>query len=77
MIQSCAPRPSQSLPLLVWQDLQALDGLRKQRDALISRAAALPPHAHRRVELEARIRDLTSRILTNEQVLHARIGGGR
>lgn len=51
------------LPLLSWKERTEIDRLQAERDRLADRIAALRPHCHRRVELQARLRDLTARQL--------------
>ena len=76
MIRSCTPRPPQPLPLLIWQDMQELEQLRAQHKILSARTEALPPHAHRRIELEVRLKALTAHILIAEQDILTRMRGG-
>ena len=59
------------LPLLVWREQDEVARLQAQRDDLARRIAVLRPHSHRRIELQARLRDLTARQLQ----LLAEIGG--
>jgi hypothetical protein len=51
------------LPLLSWREDAALARLRADRAALAARIAALPPMSHRRVELTARLKEMTAREL--------------
>ncbi|MEO9612615.1 MAG: hypothetical protein ABJG86_09820 [Nitratireductor sp.] len=59
------------LPLLTWRKEQALAHLRMERMQLARRIAALPPMSHRRVELVARLKELTARELSAEIELSA------
>lgn len=59
------------LPLLVWREQDEVARLQAEREKLVQRVAALRPHSHRRIELQARLRDLTVRQLQ----LLAEIGG--
>lgn len=70
MIMARAVQPA-SLPLLVWREQDEVARLQAERDRLVQRVAALRPHSHRRIELQARLRDLTARQLQ----LLADIGG--
>lgn len=57
------PRPSstksESLPLLSWPENSQIDALENDRRLLIKRIEKLPPHAHRRIQLEARLIQFT------------------
>lgn len=53
----------QVLPLLVWTEQRDVLLLQDARADLQRRIQTLRPHSHRRVELEARLRDLTARQL--------------
>lgn len=65
-----AARQSGILPLLAWNELREIDLVEARRRELRRRIVLLPPRSHRRVELEARLRELTAQQL----VLSARIG---
>ena len=47
-------------PLFVWPERVAIDAVEQRRRELIDRIAALPRLSHRRVVLEARLRDITA-----------------
>lgn len=49
----------QVLPLLVWTEQREVLRLQDERTDLQRRILLLRPHSHRRIELEARLRDLT------------------
>lgn len=55
-----------AFPLLVWHEQSEIDRLAQERADLQRRINALRKHAHRRVELEARLRDLTRRQIALE-----------
>lgn len=55
-----------AVPLFHWPELQRLAALEADRRRLMARAAALPPASHRRIVLEARIAELTARLLAAE-----------
>jgi len=57
------------LPLLVWHELAAIEDLRRERLELKRRIDLYPPHAHRRVVLEARLRELTHRLISAEAAI--------
>ena len=59
--------------LFVWREQAEIARLQAQRDELIARIGRLRPHCHRRIELQARLKELTARQLEIE----AEIGGGR
>lgn len=61
-----------SMPLLIWTELAEIERLQAQRNTLELRIAALKPHSHRRVELEARLRDLTATQLKIEATIRGR-----
>lgn len=52
-----------NLPLLSWREDAALSRLRADRADLAARIAVLPRMNHRRVELTARLKELTAREL--------------
>jgi hypothetical protein len=56
-------------PLLHWQGLRAIDGLRARRHDIAVRMSGLAPHSHRRVVLQARLNDLTAQIIRRELAL--------
>ncbi len=60
------------MPLLIWTELAEIGRLQAQRLSLETRIAALRPHSHRRVELEARLRDLTASQLKIEATIRGR-----
>ena len=49
-----------ALPLLTWPEDATLARLATERDALIERIERLPRMSHKRVELTARLRQLTA-----------------
>lgn len=49
-----------ALPLLIWREDAAAARLAAERRQLRERIARLPPMSHRRVELSARLRQLTN-----------------
>lgn len=51
--------PAAPLPLLTWQEDEALARLAADRENLMARIARLRPMSHRRVELIARLKQLT------------------
>ncbi|WP_156460144.1 hypothetical protein [Mesorhizobium sp. Root157] len=53
----------QILPLLVWTEQREVLLLQDARTDLQRRILSLRPHSHRRVVLEARLRDLTAQQL--------------
>ncbi|MCB1470896.1 MAG: hypothetical protein KDK08_27895 [Rhizobiaceae bacterium] len=64
MARSAATAPV--LPLLVWHELSAIDQLRRERFELMRRINLYPPYSHRRVVLESRLRELTTRLISAE-----------
>jgi hypothetical protein len=52
--------PAASLPLLTWREDAAVLQLADERQRLRERIARLPPMSHRRVELTARLKQLTA-----------------
>jgi hypothetical protein len=62
-------RLPQTLPLLDWPEVSEQALLREERADLMRRIAALRPHAHRRIVLEARLAAVTAQLLTVEQRL--------
>ncbi|PWE52135.1 hypothetical protein DEM27_32565 [Metarhizobium album] len=60
------------LPLLNWQRLVEIDRLAKRREELCQRIAKLKPHAHQRVALEERIRQVTLQQMQLENQLQGR-----
>lgn len=60
------PQALVAVPLFHWPELQRLAALDDDRRRLMARAAALPPASHRRIVLEARIAELTARLLAAE-----------
>lgn len=55
-----------ALPLFNWQMAVEADRLQRERDDLSKRIQKLRPRSHRRVELEFRLRELTSRQIAIE-----------
>jgi hypothetical protein len=51
------PSPG-ALPLFAWPEIREIEAARLE---LVRRIALLPPHSHRRVELTARLKNLTER----------------
>jgi len=68
MIMARAAHPA-ILPLLVWREQDEIARLQAQREDLWRRIEALRPHSHRRIELQARLRDVTARQLEFERDL--------
>lgn len=65
---------SSSMPaLFVWREQAEIDRLQAQREALIARIGRLRPHCHRRIELQARLQQITAAQLA----LITRLEGGR
>lgn len=65
---------SPSVPaLFVWREQAEIARLQAQRDELIARIARMRPHCHRRIELQARLQQITAQQL----VLQNRLEGGR
>jgi hypothetical protein len=62
-----------ALPLFVWTEQSEIDRLQVERENLVSRIGQLRPHAHHRIELEARLRAITAR----QMALQVKIGGAR
>lgn len=62
------------LPLLNWQKLVEHDRLSATREQLLKRIAALKPHAHKRLALEERVRQITLRQMVLENALQKRKG---
>ena len=56
-------RQPETLPLLVWHEQAEVDRLQRERDGLKARINALKPFAHKRLELEYRLKVLTARQL--------------
>lgn len=52
--------PSASLPLLTWREDAAAARLADERRQLRERIERLPPMSHRRVELMARLKQMTA-----------------
>ncbi|WP_048646586.1 hypothetical protein [Nitratireductor soli] len=48
------------LPLLTWPQARLIERMEAERAALAERIAQLPRHAHYRLALETRLRDLTA-----------------
>lgn len=61
MMARTAPPPL--LPLLVWTEQREVLRLQDARDDLQRRIMMLRPHSHKRIELEARLRDVTAQQL--------------
>lgn len=59
--------------LFVWREQAEIARLQAQRDELIARIGRLRPHCHRRIELQARLQQITAAQL----VLVTRVEGGR
>jgi hypothetical protein len=53
--------PAEVLPLLAWPQARVAARLEEERRLLSERIARLPRHAHYRLELEARLREITTR----------------
>ena len=58
-----------SLPLLNWQKQAEHYRLQVDRERLLARIATLPPRAHKRLELECRVREMTVRQMALEVAL--------
>lgn len=71
-MMSRRPPAISEMPLLVWTELAEIGRLEAQRQTLGTRIAALRPHSHRRVELEARLRDLTATQLKIEATIRGK-----
>lgn len=50
---------TQDAPLFAWQSQKRIADLQSQRERLMAKIATLPRHAHKRIELELRLRDMT------------------
>lgn len=59
--------------LFVWREQAEIARLQAQRDELIARIGRLRPHCHRRIELQARLQQITAAQLA----LQARLESGR
>ncbi|MFA7604052.1 MAG: hypothetical protein WCY29_13665 [Novosphingobium sp.] len=57
------------LPLLVWREQDEIGRIQILREALCERIDTLRPHSHRRIELQAQLRELTVRQLELERKL--------
>jgi len=55
-----------AFPLLAWAELAVIARLEEEREALRHRVERLPRHSHRRIELEVRLRLITSQQLAAE-----------
>lgn len=65
---------SSSMPaLFVWREQVEIDRLQAQRAELIARIGRLRPHCHRRIELQARLQQITAAQLA----LQTRLENGR
>lgn len=62
-------RLPQTLPLLDWPEVSEAALLREERADLQRRIALQRPRAHRRLVLEARLADVTARLLLAEKRL--------
>ncbi|WP_457587310.1 hypothetical protein [Ensifer canadensis] len=58
------------LPLFNWQELTEADRLQQDRERLLKRIQALRPHAHKRLALEERVREITLRQMALETKLY-------
>ncbi len=56
-------------PLLVWRERSEVERMEEEREALRIRIARLRPNSHYRLELEARLRDLTGRQMRLEMTI--------
>lgn len=65
-------RPAAALPLLSWPEQVEIAALAQERGALSGRIEKLPRFSHRRVVLNARLRELTERQLRLEGELNAK-----
>lgn len=63
------PAGSAPPPLLIWRERSDIERLEEERAALRQRISRLRPHSHYRLELEARLRDLTMRQMRLEMAL--------
>jgi hypothetical protein len=69
---------TEPLPLLIWQQHAEHFRLQQTREQLLSRIAALRPHAHKRLALEERVRQVTLRQIELENAIaRAREGHAR
>ncbi len=66
---SCSANPS----LFVWREQSEVARLQAQRDGLLARVQQLRPHSHRRIELQARLKELTARQLELEARIEERL----
>ncbi|WP_440410665.1 hypothetical protein [Neorhizobium petrolearium] len=65
------------LPLFNWQIQAEHHRLQGDREQLLARIAKLRPHAHRRLALEERVRQITFRQIELENEMYGRSGGRR
>lgn len=65
----CPRAADQDAPLFDWPERHEIERLEDQRQQLHGRIMALRPHSHYRIELEARLRELTRRQLDLQQLL--------
>lgn len=65
---SCSANPS----LFVWREQSEIAQLQAQRAGLLARIQQLRPHCHRRIVLQAQLRDLTARQLQLESKIEGR-----
>ncbi|CAD7055349.1 hypothetical protein RHAB21_00701 [Pseudorhizobium halotolerans] len=61
---------TEALPLLNWQKQAEHFRLQEDRERLLARIATLRPREHKRVLLEARVRELTLRQMALENELY-------
>lgn len=66
---SCSAIPS----LFVWREQSEIAQLQAQRDTLLARIQQMRPHCHRRIELQARLKELTARQLQLESQIEGRL----
>lgn len=66
---SCSPMPS----LFAWREQSEVAQLQAQREGLLARVQQLRPHCHRRIELQARLKELTARQLELEARIEERL----
>lgn len=59
--------------LFVWREQAEIARLQAQRDELIARIGRLRPHCHRRIELQARLQQIT----VAQLALQTRLEDGR
>ncbi len=64
----CNANPS----LFVWREQSEILHLQAQRDGLLARIRQLRPHCHRRIVLQAQLKELTARQLELEASIEAR-----